>query len=149
MKCDVFTRKCMADICTLEYEGDQDSIFFLSNFTCAGDAIGWDFVQMVKTSRISFSSFCEEMTRKYRKTHDISAPFMSSNTFIKWLFAWMGSMKIDFRKEVDPWCKYKPETLACDGTHIGVSMRNMNLTSPVTMADDPQKVPTSHRRYLR
>ena len=61
---------------------------------------------------------------------------MSTNTFVKWIFAWMGSMKIDFRKEVDPWCQYEPKLLACDGTHVGVSIKHMKLNNPVTATDD-------------
>ena len=60
---------------------------------------------------------------------------MSGNTFIGWIFAWIAAFKIDFWKEVDPWCEYKPTILACDGTHRGVSVRNMNLDMPVTMPD--------------
>ena len=51
-----------------------------------------------------------------------SGPFMSGNTFISWVFSWIAAFKIDFRKEVEPWCEYKPKILACDGTHIGVSV---------------------------
>ena len=74
---------------------------------------------------------------------------MSVNTFVKWIFAWMGSMKIDFRKEVDPWCKYEPTVLACDGTHIGVSIKNMKLSTPVTSVDDVDtQVNPSHKRLV-
>ena len=76
------------------------------------------------------------MTRKYHTTSPLSVPFMSTNTFVKWIFAWIGSMKIDFRKEVDPWCKYEPKLLACDGTHVGVSIKHMKLNNPVTTIDD-------------
>ena len=110
----MFSSESMNDNCCLEYSGDQDSIFFLSKYTCAGDEIGWGFVNLVKTSKISFTVFCNEMTRRYQTTNVLTAPFMSVNTFVKWIFAWMGSMKIDFRKEVDPWCKYQPKVLACD-----------------------------------
>ena len=106
---------------------------------CAGDEIGWDFVSMMKTSKISLTSFCDEMTRKYKTTNVLAAPFMSSNTFVIWVFAWVESMKIDFREQIDPWCKYEPKLLACDGTHIGVSMKNMKLASPVTITDDPDR----------
>ena len=44
-------------------------------------------------------------------------------------------MKIDFRKEVDPWCKYEPKLLACDGTHVGVSIKHIKLNNPVTAVD--------------
>lgn len=72
---------------------------------------------------------------------------MSVPTFIKWIFSWMASMKIDFRKEVDPWCGHEPKVLACDGTHIGVSMRYMDLQNPVTISDDTTNTITStHRR---
>ena len=60
---------------------------------------------------------------------------MSGNTFISWFFSWIAACKIDFQKEVDPWCEYKPRILACDGTHIGVSVRNMKLGKPATMPD--------------
>ena len=136
MNCDVFVRKCLNSQCHLDYSGDQDSVFFLSNNACAGDEIGWDFISMVKNSKISFTAYCNEMTRKYHTTSPLSAPFMSTNTFVKWIFAWMGSMKIDFRKEVDPWCKYEPKFLACDGTHVGVSIKHMKLNNPVTTVDD-------------
>ena len=42
----------------------------------------------------------------------------------------MAQMKIDFRKEIDPWCKYDPKILACDGTHVGLSLRHLNLQNP-------------------
>ena len=55
ISCDVFFRKCLKSQCHLEYSGDQDSVFFLSNNTCAGDEIGFDFISMVKNSKISFT----------------------------------------------------------------------------------------------
>ena len=51
INCDVFFKKCLNSQCHLEYSGDQDSVFFLSSNTCAGDEIGWDFISMVKNSR--------------------------------------------------------------------------------------------------
>ena len=87
---------------------------------------------MVKSSRISFSAFCEEMTRKYKTSNILSAPLMSVGTFIKWIFSWMAQMKIDFRKHVDPWCQYEPKKLACDGTHAGAALKNLNLQNPIT-----------------
>ena len=59
----------------------------------------------------------------------------------------MGSMQIDFRKHVDPRCKYNPKILACDGTYTGVSMRQMNLTAPVTKAESLGANYTTHKRY--
>ena len=62
--------------------------------------------------------------------------FMSPNTFVKWFLTWISAFQIDFRKEIDPWCEHNPRILACDGTHIGVATRKMNLAQPVTIADD-------------
>ena len=60
---------------------------------------------------------------------------MSTNTFIGWFFCWIAAFKIDFHLEHDPWCESKPPILACDGTHISVSIRNMDLQRPVTEPD--------------
>ena len=43
-----------------------------------------------------------------------------------------------FGAEQDPWCGSKPPILACDGTHIGISIRNMKLERPVTDTDLPE-----------
>lgn len=55
-------------------------------------------------------------------------------------------MKIDFRKEIDPWCKYDPEILACDGTHIGLSLRHLNLQNPITQTDCKEEITPQHKR---
>ena len=76
---------------------------------------------------------------------------MSPNTFIKWFFGWLSSFQIDFWKQVDPWCRHNPKMLACDGTHIGVSVRNINLhNGGIRAVDDPtRRVPGKHKRYDR
>ena len=48
---------------------------------------------------------------------------MSPNTFICF-FGWLAEFKVDFRKEVDPWCGYNPEIMTCDGTHVGVVLHD-------------------------
>ena len=58
----------------------------------------------------------------------------------------MAQMKIDFRKEIDPWCKYDPKILACDGTHIGLSLRNLDLPNPITQSDDHTVITPNHKR---
>ena len=73
-----------------------------------------------------------DMTRKYQTNNPMSPSFMSINTFLKWFFGWMSNMKLDFRKEIDPVCGYNPKILACDGTHIGVSIKHLHLDKPVT-----------------
>ena len=61
-------------------------LFFYMKATCAGDEIGWDFINAVKTSKISFTGFCLQMTRIYQTTHSGSEPFMSHKTFISCFF---------------------------------------------------------------
>ena len=39
--------------------------------------------------------------------------------------------------------------MACDGTHIGVSLRHLRLDNPVTKADTHDKVPWVHGRVTR
>ena len=89
---------------------------------------------MLRT-KCSFTSYCTELSRKYQTSNVLSGPFMSVKTFISWFFGWISAFRIDFRREVDPWCKDKPKMLACDGTHIGISMQNMKLNKPVTEPD--------------
>ena len=79
----------------------------------------------------------------------MACPFMSPNTFISWLFGWLAAFKMDFRKSIDPWCKYSPQIIAADVTHIGVSVCNMNLENPVTCANDPRCLKPSHKHNTR
>ena len=132
-----YNLQCTQKVCQIDYRiaAQEQNVHMFTKNTCAGDEIGWDFVQQVKSTKCSFSAFCNEMTRKYQTTNIMSGPFMSPNTFIQWFFGWIAAFKLDFRKEVDPWCKYAPKMLACDGTHIGVSLQHMKLDKPVTTAD--------------
>ena len=69
---------------------------------------------------------------------------------MNWFFSWLSAFQIDFRKEVDPFCKYDPQALVCNGTHIGVSLANMKLSHPVTETDDHNTIRiTQHKRYDR
>ena len=86
------------------------------------------------------------MARKYKTNDILSAPFISAVTYIKWIFSWMGQMKIDFRKHIDSWCKYEPQMLACDGDHVGVARRNLNLQNPITNPDSCETVRQVHKR---
>ena len=74
----------------------------------------------------------------------LSRNFMSPNTFIGWFFGWLSAFKIDFRKHIDPWCGYKPEILACDGTHIGVSLKHLDLNESVTSPDTEEVLVAKH-----
>ena len=87
------------------------------------------------------------MTRKHKTNNVLSAPFMDVNTFVCWFFSWMVCMKIDYRKEIDPWCKYQSKVLAGDGTHIGVALCHLNLQHPVIETDNTQSHATpQHKR---
>ena len=102
---------------------------------------------MIKT-KCTFSGFCKHMNAEY-SMYDVNvAQFVSPPTFIKWFFSWAAAFKIDFRKDVDPWCKHSPKVLAGDGTHVGVSLRQMDIT-PIEQPDTEEVVMTRHRRYDR
>ena len=142
---------CDSGKCKIPYEeeAEQRGIFFLTNKTAVADEVGWDFVSSVLKSKISFNSFCSEMTRRYETNRVAAPPFISSPTFIKYFFGWLSAFKIDFRKHVDPACKHSPKVLACDGTHIGVSVKNMNLEDAVTKPDIETELRPVHKRNDR
>ena len=146
-----FGLKCPRNTCDKKFVDASGTwrMFFYTSTTCAGDEIGWDFIHAVKTSKISFTGFCNEMTRVYKTTHTNGDPFMSVKTFICWFFGWLSAFKIDFRKEIDPYCGHNPKMLACDGTHIGVSLRHLRLDNPVTKADINDQVPWLHGHVTR
>ena len=143
--------KCSGGNCMQYYqkEAQERGIFFYSSQTCAGDEVGWDFISLVMKTKISFTGYCNEMTRRYSTNNVLSGHFMSPNTFISWFFGWLAAFKTDFRKEIDPWCSHNPEILACDGTHIGVSLRNMKLDNPVTSPDNAIVLKSLHKRGNR
>ena len=66
--------------------------------TCAGDEIGWDFVQSVLRFKTSFSGYCAEMTRRYITAMDNATHFMSPNTFINCFFCLVGKHENRFQK---------------------------------------------------
>ena len=146
-----FSAKCPNRQCEISFKeiAKEAGIFFFSHQTCAGDEIGWDFISAVKSSKISFTGFCNQMTRMYQTTHKDAKPFMAVKTFIGWFFSWLSAFKIDFRKHVDPYCGYDPEILACDGTHIGVSLKHLKLDDPVTKPESDHVVPNVHNRESR
>ena len=144
---------CDAENCTIPYstaaEEELIYIFFLSKYTCGGDEIGWDFINGVMKTKTSSTTFCHELTRKYQTNNIISSPFMNSKTFITWVFAWLSAFEIDFRESIDLRCKHSLEIFTGDGTHIGVSMKNMDLSHAVNKPDSEQVYKCVHRRYDR
>ena len=150
--CICYDVPCTSGQCRMTYldAAQQEGIFFYSKQTCVGEEVGWDFVSKVMKSKTSFTAFCSEMTRIYQTNNIMAGPFMSTPTFVAWFFGWLAAFKIDFRKDqVDPWCKYNPKILACDGTHIGVSIKNMQLEKPVTRPDVDTVLKPRHKRYNR
>ena len=149
--CKCYNVECSSGNCELSYEeaAAEQNVFFYTKATCAGDEIGWDFNSLTHKGKFSFTAFCKESTRRYKTNNVSSRSFMSPNTFISWYFAWLSAQKIDFRKHVDPWCKYNPKILACDGTHIGVSLKNLRLEDPVTKPDVEDIKRPRHKRNDR
>ena len=150
--CACFDLPCDSGQCTRSFKvvAEKKGIFFSSKKTAIGDEVGWDFVSMVRKTKVSFSAFCSLMTTRYTTNEIDAAPFISASVFINWFFGWIAAFKIDFRQEVDPWCKHNPKVLACDGTHIGVAVRNLNIEDPVTSVTKKDTVLESrHKRFDR
>ncbi|XP_064627662.1 uncharacterized protein LOC135487619 isoform X2 [Lineus longissimus] len=145
----VFFRECLQR-CEerVLYSGASDNVFLWSKQVAACDEVGWDFLNRILSSKISFSSFCDDMSRIYQSIHPASAPFMNKSTFVSWFFSWCGRMQIDFRTHIDPWCKFNPKSIAGDGTHIGMPFRNVNI-SPVEKPDTPHISKPNHKRFDR
>lgn len=147
LKCRLFASFCPEQKCFL-FGGEREGIFFLSKNTGCGDEIGWDFVDQVIRGRMSFTAFCNLKTKDYKTTHFESGPFMGVVTFLKWFFSWIVAMKIDFRKEIDPFCGHDPSMLVCDGTHIGVSYKLSRMTShnAISRPDVDKTVKPLHKK---
>ena len=146
-----YSMKCSNNTCEIKYSdfAKEQGLFFYTKMTCAGDEIGWDFIRCVKSSKISFTGFCTQMTNYYKTTHSNPQPFMAVKAFIGWFFGCLSAFKIDFRKEIDPFCGYNPRVLACDGTHIGVSLRHLKLEKPITKPDTEDVIPWNHHKPER
>ena len=112
----------------LRYSGKED-YFLWSKEVAVAEELGWDFVNRILSSKMSFSSFSEDISRVYQSSAPKSSiAFLSKTAFISCFFAWCGRMNIDFRKEIDPWCGHTPPSLAGDGTHIGLPHSRLNIT---------------------
>ena len=144
----MYQRKCRSGSCTLEYTGEEDGIYFWSRETAVATEVLYDFERKL-FQRTTFSAFCEQMSLVYRSSSfSEKVKFMSSATFVNCFFGWLTSMKIDFRQHVDPWCGYNPKFLACDGTHVGISIKKMNVV-PMEEADLAESKPAVHKRFSR
>ena len=128
------------------YQGKEDHIFFQSAKLGLGEELFWDFHGWLNYGKLSFTRFCQQMTDHYKSTNPHSAPFVSNHTFIDSFFSWIVRLGIDFRQEVDPWCKYDPDVLACDGTHVGVSLKLQQLQESVTKPELEDQQQGSHHQ---
>ncbi len=131
------------------YTGEEHRIFFINKASGVGEELFWDFISLAMSSKVTFSGFCNEMTRRYQTTNTSSAPFLSAKTFRKMLLVWIVKMGIDFRQAIDPWCGHDPKKLACDGTHLGVSAKQLKLPVSVTDSDVPTVCTPDHKRHDR
>ena len=63
-----FSVKCPNEQCEISFKeiAKEAGIFFFSQQTCAADEIGWDFISSVKSSKISFTGFCNQMSLIYK-----------------------------------------------------------------------------------
>ncbi len=128
------------------YQGQEHKIFFNTPGLGIGEELFWDFHGFFNYGKLSFTKFCFQTSEHYKTNDPRSASFMSNHTFIDLFFSWIVRMGIDFRQEVDPWCKHDPKVLACDGTHVGVSMKLQNLQDPITKPElEDQKVKPLHK----
>ena len=125
------------------YQGKDHSIFFWSRAVAAGDKIGWDFINRTLTSRLAFSAYCLDITQVYQSSHPNSMGFMSKTTFVSWFFSWCGSMNIEFRQKIDPWCKYNLQCLARGLSHSRVTI------DPIDKAYTAEVVKPKHKRFDR
>ena len=137
--------------CDKHYDFSQDGIFLWTKDTCIGDEVFYSFLEARGLHEEFLSSFCKERTEQYRYCCPKSASFLSEDTFIACFFAWIANWDIDFRgtEAIDPFCGHNPEVLACDGVHVGVAVRFMAKSKPITKSELPHTKPIGARRFDR
>ena len=149
LKCRVYTRLCAQATCRLKWDyGRSNCVHVLSTDTCAGDEIGWLFVNRVLSCGQTFSAFCDEMSQIYKCRNIDSRPFMSTPVFLRWWYSWASNQNIDFRKPCHI-CKHTPKRLACDGTRIGIMLKNVECPPINDISEANVSHPTHHRRNDR
>lgn len=147
---ETLTCKQLSPGCAVKYTGEYDCVHQWTKESCAGDEMAWDFHHSVQTSKISFSAYVKQKNRIYQSTHLGAAKFMSAKTFIRWYFSWTVALRRDYRTERDEFCGDNPDTLVCDGTHVGVALRMVDYSkNTVTKADLAETVVPKHKRYNR
>ena len=109
-KCWLYQLKGQSGECSLQDTGENECIYFWFNEKAIAEEVFYKFERLM-FKKLTFSSYCEEMTATYNEYSHIKTSFMSKNTFINSFFGWLASMKIDFRQHVDPWCGTLPSFL--------------------------------------
>ena len=137
--------------CDKYYDFSTEGIFLWSLETCVGDELFHCFLEARGLHEEFLSSFCKERTNIYRYCDSKSAPFLSEDTFIACFFGWIANWDIDYCDifSKDPFCGHNPEILACDGVHVGVAVRFLSKSTPITKSEIPEVKPVGNRRYNR
>jgi hypothetical protein len=143
--CTVSEFRCQDNNCTQVYTGDEDHIFFLTETLGIGEEVIWDFLGWLDFGRLSFTKFCEQTTHIYHSVNPSTANFVSNKTFIDTFFCWIVCLGFDFRDEIDPFCGHDPPVLACDGTHIGVSIKHLLSNTPISAPELEETVQPVHQ----
>jgi hypothetical protein len=147
--CTVREYMCQRGCCILSYSGEDHNIFFLTKGIGVGEELLWDFLGWLDYGRLSFTKFCTQVSNTYKSTNPACCAFVSTKTFVDVFFCWVACFDFDYREEIDPFCGYDPEVLGCDGTHIGVSIKNLKLTDPITSPELEDHLPSLHTRLKR
>ena len=112
-----------------------------------GDEVCYEFIDHLFSYKgVNWGAFCRIKTRAYKGCNVDAEPFMSGNTFVNLWFSWAASLGIDFREFRDPWCGDCPELLAGDGTHVGVTLRHLNIC-PIEQAECDVERGSMYRRF--
>ena len=142
----MFFRKCVAGFCSREYDGYEDSLFLRTHAVACGYAVGWEFVEVVLTSKQTFSGFRKITPARYdRYLSPIN--FLAVNMLIDWWFAWASAMDIDFIEQCFN-CGNNINALAADGTKLGITLKQLNIVL-LECEKENNVVATPKKRYDR
>lgn len=137
--------------CIKRYDFSRDGIFQWSSEICIADEVFYLFLAARGLHENFLSSFCTERTKRYLNFNISSAKFVGNNTFVSCFFGWIANWHIDFRAApgIDELCGHNPEVLACDGVHVGVAVRFLAKSTPITKNEINEVKPIHQRRYDR
>ena len=135
-------------MCTIEYDGQQDGIHFWTKATASVAELGYRFIKEMIDGGTTFSYFCDIMTYSYHSKNPNFHKFMSVSVFISWFLNFSSCFDIDFRLSIDPQCGHSPKYLACDATHVGIRLQNLDIAD-VTASELEEVVVPSHLKYDR